>query len=246
MRRKLSSRLSGGQKVIVVIILLFCVWKFVLSAAVLNALFLFLTAGVVPGTRHALSPAGTAVAVATVFVLCVALIFRKEWGRLIRWRAAARAARHLPAEAEALPVHEEEATSSAAQTWPIVITLPGKPGAVAKRWQGTKIASGRLLRHAANRGRALLTELRPWLLVLGRLAVVLAKLMWLLAGLAATGTARLLALAWHWLEPQLHRFDRWLELQVRAFLRREPLASWIKIGRKHVRRTAALWQKRGE
>lgn len=101
-------RLPGIVKVALWTIALFLLWRIVSSQVLLEPLFLFLTAGQVPGTNIRLSPDTVLGALPFVFAGIVILIFNRELRQLLRW--IVRVVRRRPAPETDLAHDESDVT----------------------------------------------------------------------------------------------------------------------------------------
>lgn len=144
--------------------------------AILNAIVLFGTAGVVPGTDIVLSPRQVYIVLGVVLVLSVVGIFSKNIGQGVRAARMRRALRRDGVELESrlsaekvagtgvTPAVSAAARSAEVQRAPIVITGPRQPGLLTKVWRAMRprlvVALGSVLERAVVWGTALQVGLR--------------------------------------------------------------------------------------
>jgi hypothetical protein len=168
------------------------------SDAALDAIILFGTAGVVPGTGVILTPAQVYMVLAAVLVLSVLLIFGKDIWRGVRRVRARLIARHkTPLETSASAPAAQAVTPVVApitMSKPmVVITMPAQPGILVRVWRNVRpklfMAAGTALVVGITQSARLAVVVRRFLLKMYRYGVRL----------------------WLWAEPHIRRMDRRIE-----------------------------------
>jgi hypothetical protein len=204
---------------------LLAVWELGRSDAVTNALFLFATVGVVPGTNVVLSPEQVYVVLGAILAVSILLIFGSN---IIRGIHALFTGRISLDEPEPATISGPVPATETPQPQAVVVMLPAQPGRLSMAWRRTLgvLVVGTLLliswmqrryphamtRLNAARSKAASGMRATWQAAKPRLRHLLASArIWLrIAKELALATAVHL---WYWLEPRLHQFDRWLEKQ---------------------------------
>lgn len=187
------------------------------NEAALNAIVLFGTAGVVPGTDIVLTPEQVYMVLGGVLFVSVVAIFWRNIVRTVRrsrtfWVASRGS---VPEEGEAressaiVPSAATPAKLPDTQPKPVVvITIPAQPSPLVKAW---RVVRPQLL-------IALAVFLKLCIKGLGRMSVAMRRLsLWLY---------RYGVRLWMWAEPRIRRFDKQIEITVK---KNKDLAAALRI-----------------
>jgi hypothetical protein len=217
----------------------FGLWRLWESDAVINAVILFSTAGVVPGTNIVLSPEQVYIVLGTILIVSILVIFHKEFKRDARavrtawrqWRtrggslaAAEVVTEGIVAEAEA----EVQAKPSGVRARKKPEVLP--VAAVAAAVTGERPAVVIPVATGPSRMQLLWRMVRPRLII--ALGVTLETII-KVADRSVVWTSRAsmrvygrCVRAWLWTEPHFRRFDAWLE---RTLKRNKDVAAMLHL-----------------
>jgi hypothetical protein len=215
----------------------FGLWRLWENDAAINAVILFCTAGVVPGTNTVLTPEQVYIVLGTVLCASLMLIFAKEVKRDVR--AIRTAWHHWRQKGGTLAAAEEVAQSivadaeAAAEQAPIRLT-PSRRSARTKKTTAAGLPVAAVAAAATSGRPAVVIPVqkgpglwqRIWAAVRPRLIIALGAtleavlkaadhtVVWASRrSLQAYGAA---AQGWRWLEPRLRRFDALLERKLKA------------------------------
>jgi len=180
---------------------LYGLWWLWENDAAINAVVVFSTAGVVPGTRIVLSPEQVYVVLGGILGVAIIGIFWKQWVRAARftrqtWRTTWREQTTHQAQAEHMA--EPQTNPPIVETAkPVIIAVPVH-SRLTRTWQRMRpkviIVVG--------------TTLEVLVRILQRLAVTLSRLAFKIYEYGVRG--------WLRVEPYLRRFDAWLERTLKA------------------------------
>ncbi len=172
---------------------------FARSEAVYNALLLFFTLGIVPGTHIALSPNVTFWTLGIIFVLCFVLIFGSNIRRTFQKSGVV--------EQNAVP---KPATAKAPKPV-IIIRIPRKQSMFEQRVRSFVAQNMLRLRRSVHYVFAQLRQLYMWLR-----PIVVLGCVWLARNIR-TGAVwlvrcaiRMVRAAWHYTKPRIKQCDAWL------------------------------------
>lgn len=231
---------------------LYAVYTFANSPGITDSLLLFFTIGLVPGTHTVLSPEATFWWIGGVFAAAILLIFGSNIYRGLRRLFKKREPILQPtAPLEPAPVlHVAPPTmTSSERVAPmpskpvVVITIPGKPGVLAKlfarlrSWAPAfaRVAAAALWRRAVRLAHAARAASRRAAQELSIGTRVVLHYSGNAAEQAVNRGAIIVRNVWQVLEPRLRHFDGWLEQQ----LKRNDIFRGLVATQKDMRRSYA-------
>lgn len=204
---------STGQKAILILGILLCLWQYIQIPSVFDAVLSFFAAGVVPGTNIVLEPNLVLRLVVASLVSLVAVVCYMQFGR-----------RRYPQQVQQLEQTSKRkfVTISGARLWGFILVLRGK-SATHRRASSLKnryerfmvradIAAQRLVGTVSWLAHKLIALFGLLLKGIGAVyQLIVSGIIWIMAVEGA-----LAIWLWRWLEPQLRQLDAWLGRKVNA------------------------------